>query len=125
MFTVYPILLLISGVLLIVLGAAIPGQTSTQRVLNLLFGVAFFGYGFYLEFLFQGGTYFVFYYAFIVPILMIVRTVQARKAAAQQTAARQAAYQQQAAAYQANQGANGMLNGPQSGPAAPSAQSES
>ena len=125
MFTVYPILLLVSGVLLIVLGAAIPGQTTAQRALNILFGVGFFGYGFYLEFLFPGGTYIVFYYAFIVPILLIIRTVQARKAVARQTAARQAEYQRAAAAYQASLGAAGTPDGPQPNLGGPQVQPES
>ena len=123
MFTVYPILLLVSGVLLIVLGAAIPGQTTAQRALNIVFGLGFFGYGFYLEFLFQGGTYVVFYYAFIVPILLIVRTVQARKAVARQNGARQAEYQRAAAEYHASQG--GAPNAPQPTLGAPQTQPES
>jgi hypothetical protein len=71
---------MVSGVLLVVLGAAMGGQGAVSRVLNILVGLAFFGYGFYLEFLFQGGTYRVFFYAFVVPILLIVRTIQARRA---------------------------------------------
>jgi hypothetical protein len=81
-FGAYTVLLMVSGVLLVVLGAAVGGQGTLSRVLNILVGLAFFGYGFYLEFLFQGGTYRVFLYAFVVPVLLIVRTIQARRAKA-------------------------------------------
>jgi hypothetical protein len=79
-FAAYTILLMVSGVLLVVLGAAVGGQGTVSRVLNVVVGLAFFGYGFYLEFLFQGGQYRAFFYAFVVPILLIVRTIQARRA---------------------------------------------
>lgn len=81
MFAAYTVLLMASGVLLVVLGAAVGAQGTMSRVLNILVGLAFFGYGFYLEFLFQGGQYRVFLYAFVVPVLLIVRTIQARRAA--------------------------------------------
>lgn len=82
MFAAYTILLMASGVLLVVLGAAVGGQAALYRVLNIAIGLAFFGYGFYLAFLFQGGEYRIFLYAFVVPILLIVRTIQARRARA-------------------------------------------
>jgi hypothetical protein len=89
--TVYPILLLISGVLMIVLGAAVPNQGTGSRVLNIVIGSALFGYGFYLLFLFQGGTYYVFYYVFVLPLALIVRTFQARRNASNQRGAAQRA----------------------------------
>jgi hypothetical protein len=94
MFELYPPLLMFSGILLLVM-AALPWQSGGARVVSALFGVGFLGYGFYLEFIFTGGTYIVFYYAFIVPVLMIVQTVkgyqayQRGKAAAQQPIAQQ------------------------------------
>jgi hypothetical protein len=75
------LLLLVSGALLIVVGASLPGQTTSYRVVNVLVGVAFFGYGLYLEFLFTGGKYFVFYYVFAAPVLLVIRTFKARNAA--------------------------------------------
>jgi hypothetical protein len=47
-------------------------------VIRAIFGVGFFAYGFYLAFLFGGGTYIVFFQAFIVPVLLIVDTFRAR-----------------------------------------------
>jgi len=80
-FEAYTVLLIVSGVLLVVRGAAMGGQRPASRVLNILVGSAFFGYGFYLKFVFRGGTYRIFSFAF-VPILPSVRTIQARKAKA-------------------------------------------
>ncbi len=80
MFNAYTILLMLSGLLLVVLGAAVGGQGTGSRVLSVLIGIAFFGYGFYLAFIFTGGEYRVFYYAFVVPVLVVFRIVQARRA---------------------------------------------
>jgi hypothetical protein len=105
-FNIYTILLMLSGVLLIVVGASVPGQGTGMRVLNILVGAAFFGYGFYLQFLFEGGSYRIFFYAFIAPILLLVRTFQARKASRQAVAAgasQQARVDQEMAARQAQQ----------------------
>jgi hypothetical protein len=79
-FNIYTILLMVSGALLIVTGAIIRGQGVLMRVLNILIGIGFLGYGFYLQFLFEGDSYRVFFYAFIAPIFLLVRTFQARKA---------------------------------------------
>jgi hypothetical protein len=82
-FNIYTVLLMVSGVLLIVTGAAISGQGALMRVLNILIGLGFLGYGLYLEFIFDGDSYRVFFYAFIAPIVLLVRTFQARKASRQ------------------------------------------
>ena len=85
MFELYPPLLMLSGVLLLVL-AVLPWQATRSRVISGLFGLGFLGYGFYLEFIFTGGHYILFYYAFVVPVLMVIQSVkgfrawQARKA---------------------------------------------
>jgi hypothetical protein len=81
MFLAYSLLLMLSGVALVVLGVAFRDQGTGSRVISVLAGVAFFGYGFYLTFLFTGGTYRIFFYAFVVPILLIVRAVKARNEA--------------------------------------------
>ena len=44
---------------MIVLGAALPNQGTASRLLNIVIGAGFFGYGFYLLFIFGGGTYVV------------------------------------------------------------------
>jgi membrane-bound ClpP family serine protease len=107
-FNVYTILLMLSGVLLIVVGASVPGQGTWMRILNILVGAAFLGYGFYLQFLFEGDSYRIFLYAFIGPILLIARTVQARQAnrqAVAAAAAQQARVDQEMAARQGYQSA--------------------
>ena len=39
--------------------------------------VGFVGYGVYLGFIFDGGEYFMFFYAFILPVLMLFRFTKA------------------------------------------------
>ncbi|WP_406043089.1 hypothetical protein OG799_03690 [Micromonospora sp. NBC_00898] len=85
---VYELLLMLGGIALIVIGLAIREQGTGSRILNLVVGLGFFGYGFYLMFLAPVGTrYTVFYYAFILPVLLIVRAVKARKEAKEAQAA--------------------------------------
>jgi len=81
LFSWYVVLLLFSGVALLVLGALNAGRQSTGwRILNLVIGLGFIGYGVYLGFVFKGGTYIVFFKALIVPVLLIVNTVRSRSA---------------------------------------------
>jgi hypothetical protein len=91
LFGPYVLLLALSGIAMIVLAAVGRGQTSGSRLFIGLLGVAFLGYAFYLGFVFKGGHYIVFYYAFILPILLIVRHFRTRNAARQpaQAAAQQ------------------------------------
>jgi hypothetical protein len=80
-FLLYVGLLAISGALLIVMGVSGFGRQSVGlRVLDVLFGLGFLGYAFYLFFIFDGGTYTVFFYAFIVPILLVVRAIRGARA---------------------------------------------
>lgn len=81
MFLLYTLLLMLGGIAMIVIGLAIKEQGTGSRILNVVIGLAFFCYGFYLMFLFEGGSYRIFFYAFILPILLIVRAVKARKEA--------------------------------------------
>lgn len=90
-FTLYNALLAISGLLLVVMAATgFGGQKTGARVLNALVGVAFLGYAFYLFFIFDGGTYVMFYYAFVLPILLIIQAFKNRKNAAANPAQAQA-----------------------------------
>src|SRR3954453_13134110 len=74
-FSIYVLLLMFSGVVMIVLASPAVKRSSTGvRVLNGIFGAGFFGYGFYLAFIFDGGTYLIFFKAFILPVVLIVRT---------------------------------------------------
>ncbi len=93
MFLLYTLLLMLGGIAMIVIGLAIQEQGIGSRILNVVVGLAFFGYGFYLMFLFDGGTYRIFFYAFILPILLIVRAFKARKEAKEEAAAHQFAGQ--------------------------------
>lgn len=77
LFSWYVVLLLISGVAMVGIGAvASSGLSAGWRVFNVIAGVGFVGYGIYLGFIFEGGTYIIFFKAFILPVLMIVNFVR-------------------------------------------------
>ena len=109
-FTFYWILLVVSGVALLAMGGTTGRRVQTSsRVVNILFGVGFLVYGIYLGFIFKGGSYPVFFYAFVVPIALIVNTVRsinANKEYAKRLAAQHAAAQQHAGTWP-QQGAPG------------------
>jgi predicted lipid-binding transport protein (Tim44 family) len=85
LFSAYVLLLMFSGIAMIVMASpTVKRSTMGLRALNALFGVAFLGYGFYLAFLFHGGSYFILFKAFILPILLIVRTIKGARARSQQ-----------------------------------------
>ncbi|MEW2445222.1 hypothetical protein [Micromonospora marina] len=88
-FLLYTLLLLLGGIAMVVVGAAVKEQGTGSRILNVVVGLAFFGYGFYLLFLHDGDSYRIFFYVFVLPILLIVRAVKARKEAREQAAAQQ------------------------------------
>lgn len=88
-FLIYDLLLLLGGIAMVVVGLAIKEQSTLSRVANIVVGIAFFCYGFYLMFLFEGGTYRIFIYAFILPILLIVQAFKARKSAREEAQAQQ------------------------------------
>ncbi|MFU8875063.1 hypothetical protein [Micromonospora sp. SL4-19] len=90
-FLIYDLLLLLGGIAMVVTGLAIREQGKLARVLNVVVGLAFFCYGFYLMFLFEGGEYRIFIYVFVLPVLLIVRAVKARKQAREEAAAQQVA----------------------------------
>ncbi|MFJ1708190.1 hypothetical protein [Kitasatospora sp. NPDC088346] len=76
LFSWYVVLLAISGVAMIGLGAFTAGQSTGMRVLNGLAGAAFLGYAIYLAFFFEGAEYRMFFQAFILPVLLIVKFVK-------------------------------------------------
>ena len=78
-FSWYCLLLMFSGVAMLVT-AVLRNQTTQRRVIRAFFGVGFFIYGFYLTFIFGGGSYFLFFQAFIVPVLLIVDTFRSQAA---------------------------------------------
>jgi TM2 domain-containing membrane protein YozV len=65
---------------MLVLAAVRVGQKPAGRILSLIFGPGFRGYGIYLGFIFTGGTYVVFVKALIVPVLLIVNAMRSASA---------------------------------------------
>jgi hypothetical protein len=82
MFIVYVAALCISGILLLVMAGVGFGQSIGMRVLDAVIGLAFLGYGGYLTLVFDGGEYTMFYYAFVVPIALVVKIFRNRSAVA-------------------------------------------
>jgi hypothetical protein len=75
-FYLYAGLLTISGILLLTLAITGFGQSVGIRVVNALLGLGFTGYGVYLLTIFDGVEVRIFFYAFIVPIAMVVYAVK-------------------------------------------------
>jgi hypothetical protein len=86
-FKTYVLFLILSGIAMLIIAGVRTGQTKARRLWNGIFGAGFLGYGLYLLLVFHGGHYFIFFYAFILPILMIVQFFRDRGAvrARQQT----------------------------------------
>lgn len=89
-FNLYWILLIVSGVLMMGMAATGYGQrTPGRRVWTGVLGLGFAVYGLYLGFIFNGDSYYIFFYAFAVPILLVVNAakentrIQQRKQAPQ------------------------------------------
>lgn len=81
MFQTYVIALGVSGILLLLTALIGFGATAGSRIISALVGLAFLGYGIYLEFfLADGATFSMYFYAFIVPILVIINVFRSRKA---------------------------------------------
>jgi hypothetical protein len=80
-FHFYVAFLILSGVAMLVIAGVKSGQRKTRRIWNAIFGAVFTIYGLYLLLFFRGGHYFLFFYAFILPILMIVQFMRDRSAA--------------------------------------------
>jgi hypothetical protein len=76
-FNLYVGALAVSGLLLAILAISGFGASSIgERLLNALFALGFLGYAFYLYFIFEGGEFRMFYYAFVVPVLLLLRAFQ-------------------------------------------------
>jgi cell division protein FtsW (lipid II flippase) len=76
-FSWYVVLLCLSGVVMVVM-AAVKGndQSDGARAISALAGAAFLGYGIYLAFIFEGGTYWMFFQAFFLPVLLVINFVR-------------------------------------------------
>ncbi|MFF2043318.1 hypothetical protein ACFVVX_23140 [Kitasatospora sp. NPDC058170] len=79
LFSWYVVLLAVSGIAMVVLGAVNLGGSLSigWRAINILAGVAFAGYAYYLAFVFEGGEYRLFFQAFILPVALIANSVKA------------------------------------------------
>ena len=88
LFNVYVFFLIASGVVMLVMGSLRAPYAKRRRVWNLVLGAGFTLYGLYLLLFFQGGHYILFFYAFVLPVLMVVRFFRDR--AAYQAVTRQA-----------------------------------
>jgi hypothetical protein len=83
-FSWYVVLLCISGAAMLSIAAA-KGfeQSDGARVVSALAGAGFLGYGLYLGFIFEGDSYWMFFQAFFLPVVLVVnfvRSVVARRA---------------------------------------------
>jgi hypothetical protein len=87
-FLIYALFLVGSGIAMLAIACVRGGQSTTRRIWSGVLGGGFALYGLYLLAFFRGGHYVIFYYAFILPFLVIVRffrdrsTIQARQQAA-------------------------------------------
>jgi hypothetical protein len=76
-FSWYVVLLGLSGVVMVAMAAVKSNdQSDGARVISALAGLAFLGYGLYLAFIFEGGTYWMFFQAFFLPALLVVNFVR-------------------------------------------------
>jgi hypothetical protein len=90
LFDFYWILLIVSGILMLGLGASgFGGATKGVRAINVIFGVGFIGYGLYLGLFFTGTSYIIFFKAFIVPVLLVVNAIRNKSARSKAPAPRQ------------------------------------
>lgn len=76
-FNTYVILLAIAGVVMLVVACLPLKQGTASRVIGAVLGLGFLGYAIYLEFIFDGGSFAMFYYVFVVPFIYIGRVVKA------------------------------------------------
>ncbi len=87
-FMTYVIALGVSGALLILVALIGFGSTVASRVISGLVGLAFAGYAIYLQFfLADDETFSMYYYAFIVPILVLIQVFRSRKQKKEEEAA--------------------------------------
>src|ERR1700729_288002 len=72
-FHIYELFLIVSGVAMLVMAGIGSRRTKVLRIWNAILGTAFTVYGLYLLLFFKGGHYFLFFYVFVLPVLMVVR----------------------------------------------------
>ncbi|MVU83824.1 hypothetical protein GPX89_42170 [Nocardia sp. ET3-3] len=82
MFGFYVVMLFVSGIVVISVALAASGLHPGRRVVNVLIGTAFLGYGIYLAVFFQSGEYRIFFWVFILPISLLADAVRTAEAPA-------------------------------------------
>ncbi|MEV7023933.1 hypothetical protein [Kitasatospora sp. NPDC093558] len=123
LFSWYVVLLAISGIAMVITGIInVGGLKAGWRAVNIIFGLGFAGYAYYLGFVFEGGTYRIFFQAFILPVLLIANSVKAMANRGATPAAAQPAQPADPAAYDPNAPYNPNAQPVQSSPVAPPAQ---
>jgi len=78
-FLLYVGLLALAGVLQLVIAGVGFGAAVATRLVSGLFGLGFLGYAIYLAFFFEGGSFAMFWYAFIAPVATIAQVVKNRR----------------------------------------------
>ncbi|MGW2254910.1 hypothetical protein ACWCXH_32715 [Kitasatospora sp. NPDC001660] len=122
LFSWYVILLAISGIAMVIMGAInVGGMKAGWRAINIIVGVGFTGYAYYLGFVFEGGEYRIFFQAFILPIVLIANSVKALANRGATPAAPQPAQPAAAAPHNPNAPYNPNAQPVQSSPVAPQA----
>jgi hypothetical protein len=75
-FSTYVLLLIFSGALTVLFATPAFGRsTAVLRLLNAIVGMAMIGYGIYLGFIFTGGHYVIVFKAFVVPLVLVIRSL--------------------------------------------------
>ncbi|MEV4253722.1 hypothetical protein AB0J52_11205 [Spirillospora sp. NPDC049652] len=77
LFSWYVLLMGISGIAMLVTAVIGIGSTARDRLLYAVVGLGMAGYAIYLAFIFSGGTYHIFFYVFLLPIVLIARAIGA------------------------------------------------
>ncbi|MCL1868984.1 MAG: hypothetical protein FWF90_01045 [Promicromonosporaceae bacterium] len=75
-YATYIVALIVAGLLTIIMGSLNSGISSIRRLGTVLLGLVFLGYGAYL-YLFLPSSYFIAYYVFLLPIVVVVNVVRA------------------------------------------------
>src|SRR5579871_6607141 len=73
LFVIYVLFLIASGIAMLVISGIRTTRAVSRRIWSGLLGAGFLIYGLYLLLFFRSGHYFIFYYVFILPVLVLVQ----------------------------------------------------
>ncbi|MFC9896248.1 hypothetical protein ACFVMC_21375 [Nocardia sp. NPDC127579] len=77
-FSWYVVLLFGSGLAMLAMSFE-EAQGKFAQILNTVFGVLYVGYAGYLAFVFESGSYLIFFQAFILPVLLAYQWWKSRR----------------------------------------------